>query len=97
MGQCYINTRKIMPFFKTVIVGPISVRIDDDRFQKAEFYVDGALKETATSFPYTWQWQEKAFFKHTLETKVFDSEGNSVSTGPVDIYFFNPYTRHPKE
>ncbi len=96
-GSVYINTRRIAPFFKTVVVGPISVRIDDDRFQKAEFYVDGALKETATSFPYTWQWQEKAFFKHTLETKVFDSEGNSISSGPVDIYFFNPYNGRPKE
>jgi parallel beta-helix repeat protein len=92
-GSVYFQTRKIFPFFKTVVVGPMSVRIEDEGLQKAEFYVDGALKETATSFPYTWQWQEKALFKHTLETKVYDSQGNSASTGPVDIYFFNPYTR----
>ncbi len=96
-GSVYIRSKRLLPFFKTVVVGPVSVHIDDARLQKAEFYVDGALKQTATTFPYTWQWKEKALFKHTLETRVYNGEGNSVSTGPVDVFLFNPYRARGKE
>jgi len=96
-GSLYVRSRKVLPFFKTVVVGPVSVRIDDLRLERAEFYVDGALKETTTTFPYTWQWQEKALFKHVLEAKVYDGEGNSVSTGPMDVFVFNPYGAREKE
>lgn len=85
----YIKNKKIVPFFKPVIVGPMSVCIDDQRLKKAEFYVDGQLKEEATSFPYRWQWNETAFMKHIIETKVYDGEGNSLSSGEMEFYIFN--------
>jgi hypothetical protein len=78
-----------MPFFKPVIVGPMSIRIDDQNLRKAEFYVDGALKGETTTFPYLWQWNEKAFMKHTMETKVYDEEGNGISSGEMEFYIFN--------
>jgi len=85
----YIKNQKIMPFFKPVIVGPMSIRIDDQNLRKAEFYVDGALKGETTTFPYLWQWNEKAFMKHTMETKVYDEEGNGISSGEMEFYIFN--------
>jgi PKD repeat protein len=85
----YIKNQKIMPFFKPVIVGPMSVRIDDPHLSKAEFYVDGQLKGETTKFPYLWQWDEKAFMKHTMETKVYDEEGNGISSGEMEFYIFN--------
>jgi len=88
-GFIYLKNRKIVPFFKSIIVGPISVRIPDKRLSKAEFYVDGRLKDETTSFPAVWQWNEKAFMRHTLETKVYDSEGNNVSSGEMEFYIFN--------
>jgi parallel beta-helix repeat protein len=88
-GSIYIKNRKIIPFFKPVIVGPVSVRIDDERLSKAQFYIDGQLKDETTTFPCQWQWNEKAFLKHTLETKVYDEEGNSISSGEMEFYIFN--------
>ena len=55
----------------------------------AEFYIDGALKDTITTAPYLWQWNEKAFMKHTLETKIYDQDGNSTTSGKMTFYIFN--------
>ncbi|RLF29717.1 MAG: hypothetical protein DRN05_01050 [Thermoplasmata archaeon] len=86
----YLKNKKLIPFFKTIILGPVSINIDDNRIAKAEFYIDGKLKETITTPPYFWQWNEKAFLKHTLETRVYDQQGNSISTGEMTFYIFNP-------
>ena len=88
-GFIYLRNRKIIPFFKSIIVGPVSVRIPDEQLSKAEFYVDGQLKQEITSFPAFWEWNEKALLKHTLETKVYDNEGNSTSSGEMEFYIFN--------
>ncbi len=88
-GFIYMKNRKIVPFFKSIIIGPVSVRIPDEHLSKAEFYVDGVLKDETTTFPVLWQWNEKAFMKHTLETKVYDVDGNSASSGEMEFYIFN--------
>jgi hypothetical protein len=88
-GFIYIKNRRILPFFKSIIVGPVSIRIPDEHLSKAEFYVDGQLKDEITSFPVVWQWKEKAFLKHTLETKIYDQEGISASSGEMEFYIFN--------
>ena len=89
----YIKIKKILPFFRTIIFGQVSVNANNTDIAKAEFYVDGKLKETLTSPPYLWKWDEKAFLKHTLETKVYDREGNSASSGEMTFYIFNPSKR----
>jgi PKD repeat protein len=88
-GFIYLKDRKIIPFFKPVIVGPVSVRIPDQNLAKAEFYIDGQLKDETTAFPALWKWNEKAFMKHTLETRVYDQDGNTVSSGEMEFYIFN--------
>jgi len=88
-GFIYLNNRKIIPFFKSIIVGPVSVKIPEEHLSKAEFYVDGQLKDETTTFPALWQWNEKAFMRHTLETRVYDEDGNSVSSGETEFYIFN--------
>jgi hypothetical protein len=88
-GFVYIKNRKIIPFFKSIIVGPVSIQIPNENLSKAEFYVDGQLKNEMTSFPALWQWNEKAFLKHTLETKVYDQDGYSTSSGEMEFYIFN--------
>ncbi|MEM0466121.1 MAG: NosD domain-containing protein [Candidatus Thermoplasmatota archaeon] len=86
----YIKNKKIIPFIKTLIIGPVSIQINEPNITKAEFFVDGQLKETLTAPPYFWKWDEKAIMKHTLETKVYDQQGNSASTGEMTFYIFNP-------
>jgi len=87
----YIKNKKILPFFRTIIFGPVSVNVDSDNISKAEFYVDGKLKDALTSPPYLWKWNEKAYLKHTLETKIYDKEGNDTSSGEMMFYIFNPF------
>ncbi len=88
-GFIYIQNKKIIPFFKSIIVGPVSVKIPHENLSKAEFYVDGQLKDEVSSFPVFWQWNEQAFMKHTLETKVYDQDGNSASSGQMEFFIFN--------
>ncbi|MBN1860436.1 MAG: right-handed parallel beta-helix repeat-containing protein [Candidatus Thermoplasmatota archaeon] len=88
-GFIYLRNRKIVPFFKSIIFGPVSIQIPHEHLSKAEFYVDGTLKDEITSFPVFWQWNEKAFLKHTLETRVYDNDGNSISSGEMEFYIFN--------
>jgi len=85
----YIKNKKIIPFFKPVVVGPLSINVDSDKVSKAEFYVDGKLKETLIEPPYNWQWNERSFMKHNIETKIYDQEGNSNSSGEMSFYVFN--------
>ena len=87
----YIKNKKILPFFRTIIFGPVSVNVDSDNISKAEFYIDGRLKDALTSPPYLWKWNEKAYLKHTLETKIYDKEGNDTSSGEMTFYIFNPF------
>lgn len=86
----YIKNKKIIPFFKPVVFGPLSIHVDDDRVNKAEFYVDGKLKDTVTTAPYIWRWDEPAFRKHIIETKVYDKNGESSSSGEMTFFVFNP-------
>ena len=85
----YIKNRAVIPFFKPVVLGPISVSVDSDNVAKAEFYIDGALKDTLTDAPFYWKWDEKAFMKHTLETKIYDEDGNSASSGEKTFFIFH--------
>ena len=85
----YIKNKKIIPFIKTIIFGPLSITIEEQNISKAEFYVNGTLKDTITTGPYVWKWDEKAFMKHTLEIKIYDQEGNSTSSGEMTFYIFN--------
>lgn len=86
----YIKNRKILPFFKPVVFGPLSLDVNEQNISKAEFYVNGELKDTLTQEPYTWKWDESAFMKQKIETKVYDQQGNSNSSGEMTFYVFNP-------
>jgi len=86
----YIKNRKILPFFKPVVFGPLRINVDDKKVSKAEFYVNGKLKETVAEAPYMWTWNEPAFLKQNIETKIYDQNGNGNSSGEMTFYMFNP-------
>jgi parallel beta-helix repeat protein len=87
----YIKNRPIIPFIKPVILGPMSVSIDNSNVKKAEFYVDGALKKTISSAPFSWQWNESAFLNHKVEAKIIDSQGKNLSSGEMSVFIINPF------
>ena len=85
----YVKNKKIIPFFKPVIVGPLRIDVDDENVKKAEFYVDGELKTTLSEGPFIWNWNEKSFLKKTIEAKVYDNDGKAVSSGEMTFLIFN--------
>ncbi len=86
----YFKNKKIIPFFKPVVFGPLQIDVDDEKVSKAEFYVNGALKETLTKKPFKWTWNETTFMKHNIETKIYNEQGESHSTGDMTFFVFNP-------
>jgi parallel beta-helix repeat protein len=85
----YYKNRKIIPFFKPLVFGPLRIDVNDDKIKKAEFYVNGILKDTITEAPYVWDWNETSFMRKKIETKIFDQEGNSTSSGEMTYFVFN--------
>jgi PKD repeat protein len=85
----YFKNKKIIPFFKPVVVGPLSIDVDDEKVKKAEFFVDGELKTTLTKSPFIWNWNEKSFLKKTIEAKVYDEDGNQKTSGEMTFFVFN--------
>ena len=96
--QCYIYIRgkKLLPFIKPIVFGPLSLDVNDEKVSKAEFYVNGKLKDTITQEPYVWRFNEPALLKNNIEAKIYDKDGNVNSSGEMTFYIFNP-TKPPKE
>lgn len=90
----YINNQKVVNFPIALILGNIDIEVSATDQQggtgmnKVEFYVDGSLKHTATSTPYTWAWNEKALGKKTITINAYDSAGNSA-TSTLDAWILN--------
>ncbi len=85
----YFKNKKIIPFFKPLVFGPLRIDVNTERVKKAEFYVNGKLKDTITKAPYVWNWNETSFMKQKIETKIYDQEGNSTSSGEMTFFVFN--------
>ena len=87
----YLKNRRLFPFIKPVILGPMSVTVEKQNVSKAEFYVDGVLKDTIADEPFVWQWNEPGFLNHSVEAKVFDTSGKTVSSGKMSVFIINPF------
>ncbi len=87
----YIKNKKIIPFFKPLVFGPLRIDVNDEKVKKAEIYVNGKLKDTITQEPFIWNWNEPAFMKQTIETKIYDENGNTSSSGEMTFFVFNPF------
>ena len=86
----YFRDKKIIPFIKPVVFGPLSIDVNDEKISKAEIYLNGELKDTLTEAPYVWKFDEPSFTHHKIETKVYDENGNTSSSGEMSFYVFNP-------
>jgi hypothetical protein len=58
---------------------------------KVEFYLDGALKSTATTSPYSWSWDTTASANgsHTLVSKAYDAAGNVGTSATITVTVSN--------
>ncbi len=86
----YLNNQRIIPWSSTRIIGPIEIEATSLDFeygpggggwqvQKVEFYIDGALKATATAEPYLYNWTAKAFGKHIIKVAAYGFHNDTAS------------------
>ncbi|MCD6171407.1 MAG: hypothetical protein J7J36_03195 [Thermoplasmata archaeon] len=91
-GHLYIADREIIPTFKTIVIGRITVdtyAFDyETGIEKVEFYVDNSLKEVKREPPYNWLWNENAIGNHAIKVIAFDKAGN-VNTDMIRIFIIN--------
>ncbi|HMC67541.1 MAG TPA: Ig-like domain-containing protein, partial [Mycobacteriales bacterium] len=54
---------------------------------KVEFYVDGALRSTDTTTPYSWSWDTTSFANssHTIVAKAYDAANNVGTSSNVTV------------
>jgi len=91
----YIGNREIIPLpFKPWIIGGIDIDVDasDDQsdIERVEFYIDDELKETDTTEPYSWTWDERTLlrFRHTIKVIAYDNADNNASDEICVMKFF---------
>jgi hypothetical protein len=78
----YLRNKEIMPFPVPVIIGKIDINVDvinlEYGIDRVEFYIDGILKETDITEPYSLVWDERDFFRHTIKTVAYDDSGKNA-------------------
>jgi len=79
------------------VSGTVSVTAsasDNVGVTKVEFYLDGALKSTTTTSPYSWSWDTtgSANGSHSLVTKAYDAAGNVGTSSTVTVTVSNTVT-----
>jgi hypothetical protein len=73
------------------VLGNVSVVVaatDNVSVVRVEHYVDGQLKATTTSAPFTFKWntRRESNGAHSLLSKAYDAAGNWGSSSPVTVY-----------
>ena len=87
----YINDKEITPFFVPLIFGDIqiwpSAYDNESGFNRLELYIDEDLKETFTSVPKSWTWDETVFGRRTIKLVAYDNAGNPA-TAEINVWKF---------
>ena len=83
----YLNNKRLLPYYKTLIIGDIDIKVDAKDYwvgiNNVEFYIDGELKANDTTLPYNYTWKKDRtrFFghRHTIKIVAYDETGNSAT------------------
>jgi len=83
------------PLNGATVVGTVAVNAtasDNVGVTKVEFYLDGALKSTDTTSPYSWSWDTTASSNgsHSLTAKAYDAALNVGTSTAVGVTVNNP-------
>jgi hypothetical protein len=78
------------PVDNATVLGNVTVAAsasDNVGVKKVEFYVNGVLKATKTTAPYTFKWNTRSFAKgtYTLTAKAYDA-ANNVGSKSITLY-----------
>ncbi len=88
-GYLYVCNHELFPMnylvpnpAPTVIVGKITIRvtaIDNATIDYVDFYIDGKLRHTCRTPPYTWTWRIEPFIQHTISVIGYNTLGQTAS------------------
>jgi hypothetical protein len=83
-----ILTMNIIPLPVIVQMLTIEANASDNEsgIDRVEFFVDGVLKGTDTSAPYSYDWREIISGKHTITVKAYDNAENSATTPDLLVF-----------
>ena len=88
----YIGDNKILPFFLPILIGKITIEADATNkecgINRVEFLVDNDIKENDSSEPYSYFWNEPAFFRHNVKVIAYDNTGKNTSKEIIVWKFF---------
>jgi len=97
----YFRNRSLFRFPVILIIGYIDIKVnvsDSKGIEKVEFYIDGNLKNTRTESNeaevYSWMWNERRVFRHTISVIAYDTDGNTATT-TKSVFIFNFPLLHP--
>ena len=82
-GYLYILDREVIPtiFRNAIILGKVTIEVeasDEEGIEKVEFYLNGNIKFTDYSEPYSWLWNEFAMGSYEMRVIAYDVEGNEA-------------------
>jgi hypothetical protein len=79
----YINNRKIISLFITIVIGNIEIEVEAfdtlSGISNVSFYIDDIFIVTFDEAPFLWLWSDKSFTWHTLKVIAYDGANNYAS------------------
>jgi 5-hydroxyisourate hydrolase-like protein (transthyretin family) len=95
LNAIYIGNHRILPSSIGVVFGRIDIEayVHDYWYQpaeifKMEFYVDGVLRETVSSEPFIWTWDDQSFGGHTVKVVAYDADGKYAGFDETTVWKF---------
>jgi hypothetical protein len=95
LNAIYIGNHRILPSSIGVVFGSIDIEayVHDYWYQpveifKMEFYVDGVLRETVSSEPFIWTWDDQSFGRHKVKVVAYDMDGEQAGFDDTIVWKF---------
>jgi PKD repeat protein len=87
----YLGNRRVLTFPITLLIGSINVAVNatdtDSGVSSVRFFLNGVLKSTDATPPYSWEWGGRVFGRYTILAEAFDAAGNNA-TAEVSVWRF---------
>jgi len=88
----YLRNHKVLPFLAPIIFGEITISVNASDtlsgINHLDLYIDGTFKSNSTTSPCSWDWSERAFFRHEIKVLAYDNAGNNASKKIIVWKFF---------
>jgi hypothetical protein len=90
-NRLYLNDRDLLPFIATIIIGDITIEaeaVDASGINRVEFIIEGDVRETMNSPPFSWTWKDRVFFQKEISVRAVDYFENTAQEDLMVWKFF---------